>query len=231
VIRVGVVIFPGSNCDRDVEHAVGLFPEAQAVRLWHKDRDLYGVDAVVLPGGFSYGDYLRAGAIAKLSPIMESVRTYARRGGPVLGICNGFQTLCEAGLLPGSLLPNVSLRFICDGVHLRCESPETPFTRRFLVGQVARMPIAHGQGNYFADEGTLDRLEAEGRVVFRYCDARGAVTEAANPNGSRRGIAGICNEGGNVVGMMPHPERCCEADLGGDDGWPLFAAICGGDGR
>jgi phosphoribosylformylglycinamidine synthase I len=230
VIRVGVVVFPGSNCDRDVEQAVGLFPEARAVRLWHEDRDLLGVDALILPGGFSYGDYLRAGAIAKLSPIMASVRAYARDGGPVLGICNGFQILCEAGLLPGSLLANVSLRFLCAEVCLRCDRVETPFTRRYSVGQVVRMPIAHAQGNYFADEQTLDRLEGEGRVVFRYCDARGEVTAAANPNGSRRGIAGICNEMGNVVGMMPHPERCCEADLGGDAGWMLFASLCSGPG-
>jgi phosphoribosylformylglycinamidine synthase len=226
--RVGVVVFPGSNCDRDVEHVCRAVLGATTRWLWHKDRDLAGVEAVVLPGGFSYGDYLRTGAIARLSPIVEEVRAFADRGGPVLGICNGFQILCEAGMLPGALLRNRSLQFVCDRIHLRFEGPQTPFTRGLRRGQLLRLPIAHGEGNYFADTETLRRLEGEGQVVFRYCDTRGEVTDAANPNGSLRGIAGICNARGNVLGLMPHPERSSEPELGGADGRALFESLLQG---
>jgi phosphoribosylformylglycinamidine synthase len=228
VIRIGIVTFPGSNCDRDVEHVVGRAVGANPVMLWHKDRDLQGCDAIVLPGGFSYGDYLRTGAIAHLSPIMEAVRAFARRGGPVLGICNGFQILCESQMLPGALLRNRSLRFVCDRIRVRTEGRATPFTRGLAAGRVLRMPIAHGEGNYFADDATLDRLEGEGQVIFRYCDPQGAPTDVANPNGSLRNIAGICNAAGNVLGLMPHPERCSEAELGGEDGRLLFASVVEG---
>jgi phosphoribosylformylglycinamidine synthase I len=180
---------------------------------------------VILPGGFSYGDYLRAGAIARFSPVMESVAEFAARGGLVWGICNGFQVLCESGLLPGALVRNECLEFRCEWVHLRCERSDTPFTARLDQGQVVRVPIAHGEGNYVADPATLDDLERSGRVVLRYCDERGEVTAAANPNGSRRGIAGIVSERGNVLGMMPHPERCAEAELGGTDGLPFFQSV------
>lgn len=228
MIRIGIVTFPGSNCDRDVEHVLGVVVGARPVMLWHKDRDLQGCDAIVLPGGFSFGDYLRTGAIARLSPILEAVRAFAQRGGPVLGICNGFQILCESQMLPGALLRNRSLRFVCDRIHVRAEGRATPFTRGIAAGRVLRMPIAHGEGNYFADPATLDRLEGEGQVIFRYCDARGAPTDLANPNGSLRNIAGICNAAGNVLGLMPHPERCSEAELGGEDGRLLFASLVQG---
>jgi phosphoribosylformylglycinamidine synthase len=195
---------------------------AELVYLWHKDRDLGGADCVILPGGFSYGDYLRAGAIARFSPVMESVAAFAERGGLVWGICNGFQVLCEAGLLPGALVRNACLEFRCEWTHLRCERETTPFTRGLTAGQVIRVPISHGEGNYTADPATLDALERRGQVVFRYCDERGETTAVANPNGSQRSIAGIVNERGNVLGMMPHPERCAEAELGGTDGLLLF---------
>jgi phosphoribosylformylglycinamidine synthase len=228
VTRVGVVIFPGANCDRDVEHVLSEVLGAKTVRLWHKDRDLAGVDAVVLPGGFTYGDYLRVGAIAKESPIMGEVRRFAERGGPVLGICNGFQILCEARLLPGALLRNRSLRFVCKHIHLRFEGRKTPFTHDLAEGQVLEMAIAHGMGNYYADEATLHRLEGDGRVIFRYCNERGEATAAANPNGSCRSIAGICNERGNVLGLMPHPERGSERELGCEDGRAIFASFVHG---
>lgn len=224
-VSFGVLVFPGSNCDHDAYHAVKHVLGQEARFIWHKDTDLSGVDVVVVPGGFSYGDYLRAGAIARFSPVMEHVVRFAEAGGLVLGICNGFQVLCEAGLLPGALLRNTSLRFACRWTHLRCEQTATPFTNAFEPGQVVRIPIAHGEGNYFADEATLDRLEANGQVVFRYCDAGGAVTPEANPNGAARNIAGIVNEGRNVLGMMPHPERCVEAALGGEDGALLFRSL------
>jgi phosphoribosylformylglycinamidine synthase subunit PurQ / glutaminase len=220
-----VVVFPGTWSDRDCGHVVEHVLGARLVYLWHKDRDLRGADCVILPGGFSYGDYLRAGAIARFSPVMESVAEFAARGGLVWGICNGFQVLCEAGLLPGALVRNECLEFRCEWVHLRCERSHTPFTARLDQGQVVRVPIAHGEGNYVADPATLDDLERSGRVVLRYCDERGEVTAAANPNGSRRGIAGIVSERGNVLGMMPHPERCAEAELGGTDGLPFFQSV------
>jgi len=224
-VKFGVVVFPGTWSDRDCGHVVEDVLGAALVYLWHKDRDLHGADCVILPGGFSYGDYLRAGAIARFSPVMESVAAFAARGGLVWGICNGFQVLCEAGLLPGALVRNECLEFRCEWTHLRCERDLTPFTNRLARGQVVRVPISHGEGNYVADAATLDALEERGQVVFRYCDAAGEVTPAANPNGSRRGIAGIVSERGNVLGMMPHPERCAEADLGGADGLLLFRSV------
>jgi phosphoribosylformylglycinamidine synthase I len=224
-VRFGVVVFPGTWSDRDCGHVVEHVLGGELVYLWHKDRDLRGADCVILPGGFSYGDYLRAGAIARFSPVMESVAAFAAGGGLVWGICNGFQVLCEAGLLPGALIRNDCLEFRCEWTHLRCERDTTPFTGRLQPGQVVRVPIAHGEGNYVADPATLDALEQRGQVVFRYCDERGETSAAANPNGSRRSIAGIVNQRGNVLGMMPHPERCSEADLGGTDGLLLFQSV------
>lgn len=217
--------FPGSNCDEDAYRAVVDGLGADAVFCWHKDHDLQGADLVILPGGFSYGDYLRPGAIARFSPIMREVVAHAERGAPILAICNGFQIACEAGLLPGALLRNARLKFICNQVHLRVESIATRFTSRYHVDQVIRIPIAHGDGRYTADADTLERLEGEGRVVFRYVDAHGHVTDAANPNGSLRNIAGICNSARNVLGMMPHPERAVDAALGSTDGLPLLQSL------
>ena len=224
-MKVGVVSFPGSNCDEDAVLAVVERLNEQAVLLWHKDHDLQGADVIILPGGFSYGDYLRAGAIARFSPIMQEVAAHAKRGGPVVGICNGFQIACEAGLLPGALLRNASLQFRSMPVTLRVESTATVLTNAATAGALLTMPIAHGDGRYTADDATLDRLEAEGRVVFRYVDAAGHPTEAANPNGSMRNIAGISNETGTVVGLMPHPERAMEALLGSTDGTVLFESL------
>jgi phosphoribosylformylglycinamidine synthase subunit PurQ / glutaminase len=223
-MKVAVITFPGSNCDYDLYKAIQLVG-GQPKFVWHRERGLGGFDAVMLPGGFSYGDYLRAGAIARLSPVMEDVVAYAGRGGPVLGICNGFQILCEAGLLPGALVRNASLRFQSHDVLLRVERTDTLFTGDYDKGQILRVPIAHGEGNYEADEATLERLEGEGRVVFRYVDAAGEATDAANPNGSWHNIAGILNEGGNVLGMMPHPERAMEDILGSTDGRALFTCL------
>jgi phosphoribosylformylglycinamidine synthase len=224
-VKAGIVRFPGSNCDEDAFHAIADMLGREAVYLWHKDHDLQGVDLVILPGGFSYGDYLRAGAIARFSPIMQEVVAHAKRGGMVLGICNGFQIACEAGLLPGALLRNESLRFVSAPVTLRVESIATAFTSQYHVGQVITVPVAHGDGRYTADADTLARLEGEGQVVFRYVDAHGEMTAQANPNGSQRNIAGIVNAAGNVLGMMPHPERAMEPALGSTDGIPLFASI------
>ena len=224
-MKVGVVSFPGSNCDEDALLAVVEGLDEEAVLLWHKDHDLQGADVIILPGGFSYGDYLRAGAIARFSPIMQEVVAHARRGGPVIGICNGFQIACEAGLLPGALLRNVSLQFRSMPVTLRVESTDTVFTRAATTGARLTMPIAHGDGRYTADDATLDRLEGEGRVVFRYVDAKGDATAAANPNGSMRNVAGISNESGTVVGLMPHPERAMEPLLGSTDGLVLFQSL------
>jgi phosphoribosylformylglycinamidine synthase len=226
-VRFGIVVFPGSNCGQDVHHVVEHVMGQQAQYIWHKDRDLSGIDCVVLPGGFSYGDYLRSGALARLSPVMEEVVAFANKGGKVVGICNGFQILLEAGLLPGAMLRNRGLKFICKEHHLRVETQETPFTRSIPKGTVLRMPIAHAEGNYYLDDEGLSRLEGEGQVVFRYAAADGSVSDATNPNGSRGNIAGIVNQQRNVLGMMPHPERMAEPLLGGVDGKRLFESLIG----
>ena len=223
-MKVAIITFPGSNCDYDCWHAVRLVG-GEPIYVDHRATDLGRVDAVILPGGFSYGDYLRAGAIASRAPIMRAVRAFAAEGGPVLGICNGFQILCEAGLLPGALLRNRSLRFRCHPCYVRVERTATPFTAACRPGQVLQMPVAHGEGRYYADEATLARLEAEGRIVFRYCTPGGEIREEANPNGSVAHVAGVCSEAGNVVGLMPHPERAAEAVLGSEDGLWLFRSL------
>ena len=224
-MKFGVVTFPGSNCDYDAYKAVVESFGEEAVYIWHKDHDLQDVDVVILPGGFSYGDYLRPGAIARFSPVMREVVAHAERGRPVVGICNGFQIACEAGLLPGALLRNESLRFISAPVHLRVENARTMFTSEYEAGQVIRIPVAHGDGRYTADAATLDELESSGRVVFRYVDASGDAVATANPNGSARSIAGIVSAEGNVIGLMPHPERALDKRLGSDDGRPFFESI------
>jgi phosphoribosylformylglycinamidine synthase I len=224
-VRFGIVTFPGSNCDYDAYHAVTEILGEEAVYLWHKDHDLQGSDVVILPGGFSYGDYLRVGAIARFSPIMQEVATHAKSGGPVLGICNGFQIACEAGLLPGALLRNSHLQFVSAHVGIRVENADTIFTNLYDRGEVLRIPIAHGDGRFVATEDVLDQLEGEGRVIFRYADASGAASADANPNGSERNIAGIISESGNVLGMMPHPERACSPLLGSSDGVRLLESI------
>ncbi|HJP85110.1 MAG TPA: phosphoribosylformylglycinamidine synthase subunit PurQ [Gemmatimonadaceae bacterium] len=224
-MKFGIVTFPGSNCDYDAYHAITEVLGEEAVYLWHKDHELQGSDVIILPGGFSYGDYLRAGAIARFSPIMQEVIAHANGGGPVLAICNGFQIACEAGLLPGALLRNSHLQFVSDAVRIRVENAETMFTNLYERGEVLRIPVAHGDGRFVADESMLDQLEDEGRVVFRYSDARGNVTPQSNPNGSERNIAGIINEEGNVLGLMPHPERACSPLLGSSDGVRLLESI------
>ena len=224
-MKFGIVTFPGSNCDYDAYRAVIDALGEDAVYLWHKDHDLQGSDVVILPGGFSYGDYLRAGAIAALSPIMREVTYHARRGGPVLGICNGFQIACEAHLLPGALLRNASLKFVCAPITLRVENADTRFTAGYEQGQLITLPIAHGDGRYSADEDTLDRLEDDGQVVFRYAPDQLQAEESYNPNGSMRDIAGIVNREGNVLGMMPHPERAVDPVLGRPDGLALFESL------
>jgi phosphoribosylformylglycinamidine synthase subunit PurQ / glutaminase len=217
-MKFGVVVFPGSNCDHDTYHVISKVIGQPVDFIWHKEEAIDRYDAIILPGGFSFGDYLRTGAIARFSPVMSSVVEFARAGGLVLGICNGFQILCEAGLLPGALLRNRDLKFICEHINIRVESSDTPFTSACSVGQVINAPIAHGEGNYFCDQKTLDELEGEGRVIFRYCDASGRVTDESNRNGSLNNIAGICNRDRNVLGMMPHPERASESLLGNTDG-------------
>ena len=221
----GVIVFPGSNCDHDAIRAVERLTGQPAKRLWHKDRDLGGIDRVILPGGFSYGDYLRAGALARFSPIMEEVARFADRGGPVLGICNGFQILCEAGLLPGVLMRNASLQFTCRDVHVRLESTDSVLSRGLTPGTVLRIPIAHADGNYTLEPSGLAAVEDQGQVLFRYCEPSGEVTAAANPNGSLGNIAGLRNARGNVVGLMPHPERALEPLLPSRDGEPLLRAF------
>jgi phosphoribosylformylglycinamidine synthase len=223
-MKVAVLTFPGSNCDYDLYHAVKQVG-GEPVWRWHRDRGLKGMDAVLLPGGFSYGDYLRAGAIARFSPILEDVFAFAEAGGPVVGICNGFQILCEAGLLPGALIRNESLKFQSEDCLLRVERNDSAFTSEYEVGQLLRMPLAHAEGNYRADDETLHRLEGEGRVLFRYVDASGKATPEGNPNGSSNNIAGILNARGNVMGMMPHPERAMESLLGSDDGLGVFTSL------
>jgi phosphoribosylformylglycinamidine synthase I len=224
-MKFGVVIFPGSNCDHDAHHAIGSVLGQPVDWIWHQSEDLSSFDAVILPGGFAYGDYLRTGAIARFSPVMRAVERFARRGGLVLGICNGFQILLEAGLLPGAMLRNSGLRFICRHVHIRVETTATPFTCAAHSGQVLRMPIAHSEGNYFCDAATLAELERNEQIIFRYADAEGRQTAAANPNGSLAAIAGICNRERNVLGLMPHPERASEAALGSADGLVVFRSM------
>jgi len=224
-MKFGVVTFPGSNCDYDAYHAITEVLGEEAIYLWHKDHDLQSSDVIILPGGFSYGDYLRAGAIARFSPIMQEVIAHAKAGGPVLAICNGFQIACEAGLLPGALMRNSHLQFVSDAVRMRVENTDTMFTNLYERGEVLRIPVAHGDGRFVASEETLDQLEGDGRVVFRYADATGKITPRANPNGSERNIAGIVNDAGNVLGLMPHPERACSPLLGSSDGVRLLESI------
>jgi phosphoribosylformylglycinamidine synthase subunit PurQ / glutaminase len=224
-MKFGIVTFPGSNCDYDAFHAVTEILGEEATYLWHKEHDLRGSDVIILPGGFSYGDYLRPGAIARFSPIMQEVAAHAKGGGPVLGVCNGFQIACEAGLLPGALMRNASLQFISAPLHIRVENADTMFTDLYQPGEVLRIPIAHGDGRFVAPREVMAELEGEGRVIFRYADANGNISADANPNGSERNIAGIISEGGNVLGMMPHPERACGRLLGSDDGVRLFESI------
>lgn len=225
MMKFGIVVLPGSNCDHDALHVARDVLGADAEYLWHKETDLKGADCIIVPGGFAYGDYLRAGALAKFAPIMEPIKRHAAQGGLVLGICNGFQVFTEVGLLPGALMRNEHLRFVSRDIHLRVEETDTPFTNELTRSQILRVPIAHGEGNYFADEATLDELERNRQVIFRYCDAEGRVTAEANPNGSARNVAGICNRERNVLGMMPHPERCSEALLGSADGIGVFKSI------
>jgi phosphoribosylformylglycinamidine synthase len=226
-MKFGVIVFPGSNCDHDAYHVISKHVGQPVDFIWHRDTDLSTYDAVIIPGGFSYGDYLRAGALARFSPVMNSVKQFAAKGNLVLGICNGFQILCEAGLLPGALIRNRDLHFICEHVNVRVESANTPFTNEFKAGSVLRLPIAHADGNFVCDDATLDELRREDRIVFRYSDQDGQATEAANPNGSRDNIAGICNRERNVLGLMPHPERACEDLLGSSDGRDLFRSLAG----
>jgi len=224
-LKFGVVVFPGSNCDHDAYHVISKHVGQPVDFIWHRDTDLSGYDAVIIPGGFSYGDYLRAGALARFSPVMNSVSKFADAGGLVLGICNGFQILCEAGLLPGALIRNRDLHFICDHVSVRVESTDTPFTGQLRRGSILRIPIAHAEGNYVCDDVTFAELKRDNRIIFRYCDAQGHATAEANPNGSRDNIAGICSRGRNVLGLMPHPERACEDLLGSSDGREIFSSL------
>ena len=221
-MKFAVVVFPGSNCDHDAYHAVKHVLGQDAAFVWHKETSLGGADAVILPGGFAHGDYLRTGAIARFSPVMQEVRRFAAAGGPVLGICNGFQVLLEAGLLPGAMLRNRSVQFQCEHVHVRVEQTDTPFTVSCRQGQILRIPIAHGEGNYYAEPDVLEQIERNRQVVFRYTTAEGAVTDEANPNGSIHNVAGLCSEQRNVVGLMPHPERACELPLGSADGLAIL---------
>jgi len=221
-MKFAVVVFPGSNCDHDAHYAAEHVLGQQAEYIWHKDTSLKGADVVILPGGFAHGDYLRTGAIARFSPIMAEVQRFAEGGGPVLGICNGFQVLLEAGLLPGAMLRNRSVKFQCEHVLIKVEQTDTPFTSACPPGQVLRIPIAHGEGNYYAEPDVVARLERNRQVVFRYTNVEGIPTDESNPNGSVANIAGLCNEARNVVGLMPHPERACEMALGSSDGLILF---------
>ncbi|MBO6535655.1 MAG: phosphoribosylformylglycinamidine synthase subunit PurQ [Balneolaceae bacterium] len=221
----GVIVFPGSNCDHDAYHAMKHVLGCETKFLWHKDTDLSGIDFLIVPGGFSYGDYLRSGAIARFSPIMQEVVKFAEKGGPVMGICNGFQILLEAGLIPGAMMHNHKLRFVCKNVYIRCETTESLFTSSLQKGQVFDIPVSHGEGNYFIDQDGLKSLQDNDQVLFRYSDANGELTESANFNGSIDHIAGITNTGRNVLGMMPHPERAMEKILGSEDGKPIFESI------
>jgi phosphoribosylformylglycinamidine synthase subunit PurQ / glutaminase len=224
-MKFGVVVFPGSNCDHDTYHVISKIVGQPVDFIWHKQDSVEGFDAIILPGGFSYGDYLRTGAIARFSPVMQAVKNFAEQGGFVLGICNGFQILCETGLLPGVLLRNRDLKFICEHVHVKVAQTNSPYSSAYKSEQVLRIPVAHGDGNYFCDPATLAELEQQNRILFRYCDSAGAVTEASNINGSLNNIAGICNAQGNVVGMMPHPERAAEDTLGSHDGLAMFTSM------
>lgn len=224
-MKFAVIVFPGSNCDHDTDHVVRHVLGHESELIWHKDTSLGSADVVILPGGFAHGDYLRTGAIARFSPIMQAVAAFAAAGGPVLGICNGFQVLLEAGLLPGAMLRNRSLKFRCEFLHVRVEQADTPFTRACRPGQSLQMPIAHGDGNYYAEPDVIARLERNRQVIFRYVSPAGEVTDEANPNGSLNNIAGICNEARNVVGLMPHPERACELAVGSADGLSIFESI------
>jgi phosphoribosylformylglycinamidine synthase len=224
-MQIGVLVFPGSNCDHDCHHVFKDVLGQRVEMIWHKETLLAGLDAIVIPGGFSYGDYLRTGAIARFSPVMAAVKEFAKKGGLLLGICNGFQVLLEAGMLPGAMLRNSSLRFICKDVYVKVENAATNFTNRCDSGQVLKIPIAHADGNYYADPVTLAGIQANAQVVFRYCDPGGKVTPTANPNGSLDNIAGLINARGNVLGMMPHPERCAESLLGNEDGRLLFMSM------
>jgi len=224
-MKFGVVVFPGSNCDHDAFYALEKNLGVAAAAIWHGSEDLQNCDAIFLPGGFSYGDYLRAGALARFSPVMTAVKRFAAGGGPVLGVCNGFQILVEAGLLPGALMRNSSLKFTCRMARVRVETAESPFTNACREGQVLAIPVAHGEGAYYAGDATLDELERARRVAFRYCEPSGEVTERANPNGSLRNIAGVLNEGRNVLGMMPHPERAADPAMGSTDGLPVLRSI------
>lgn len=221
----GVIVFPGANCDHDAYHALAHVMNANTKFLWHKDTDLSGIDLLLIPGGFSYGDYLRTGAIARFSPIMQSVVEFVEKGGPVLGICNGFQILLETGLLPGAMLHNKELRFVCKQSYIRCETSDTLFTRNIEAGKVLKVPVAHGEGNYFTDEDQLKKLQDNDQIVFRYCDAEGDTIEESNFNGSIDNIAGICNSTRNVLGMMPHPERAVETMIGSTDGKQIFESV------
>ncbi len=224
-MKFGVIVFPGSNCDHDAYHVLSKHVGQPVDFVWHKQTDLSEFDALVVPGGFSYGDYLRAGALARFSPVMTAVKDFAASGKFVFGICNGFQILCEAGLLPGALIRNRDLHFICRHVHLSVENGSTPFTSEVESGKILSIPIAHAEGNYVCDDATFQQLEENGQIVFRYCDANGAITDEANPNGARSNIAGICNQNRNVLGMMPHPERACEGLLGSNDGRDIFRSL------
>jgi phosphoribosylformylglycinamidine synthase I len=224
-MKFGVVVFPGSNCDHDTYHVISKVIGQPVDFIWHKEEEINGYDAIILPGGFAYGDYLRTGAIARFSPVMRAICSFANDGGLVIGICNGFQVLCEAGLLPGALLRNRDLKFICEHINIRVERTDTPFTSACSQGQVLNLPIAHGEGNYFCDQKTLDQLNSEERVIFRYCDTNGRTDEESNPNGSLDNIAGICNRDRNVLGLMPHPERASESVLGSTDGRLIFLSI------
>ena len=224
-MKFGVLVFPGSNCDHDTYHVISEIARQPVTFLWHDSAELENCDAVLVPGGFAYGDYLRTGAIARFSPVMQSVKKFAAGGGLVLGICNGFQILCEAGLLPGALMRNSGLKYICKQVHLRTETTDSAFTRGLKLGQVMKIPIGHMEGNYFCDPQTLEALKRDDRIVFRYCEPGGAITAAANPNGSLENIAGILNEGRNVMGMMPHPDRSSERLLGSADGLLIFQSM------
>jgi phosphoribosylformylglycinamidine synthase len=226
-MKFGVIIFPGSNCDHDAYWTVQQVLKQPVTFLWHESHDLENSDAIIVPGGFAYGDYLRTGAIAKFSPVMESVRRFSEGGGLVLGICNGFQILCEAGLLPGALMRNAGLKYVCKPVRVRVENADTPFTNACREGEVLSIPIGHMEGNYFCDEATLEELRRADRIVLRYCDASGEVTRESNPNGSLDNIAGISSPGRNVLGMMPHPERASENLLGGVDGFKIFESLAG----